>query len=169
MKRKVWWISVPIATVVIGTGCLMYFWNLLTPYWQAEQRAAEYVLNHTPIDRLESYSVFTADGVEDVFRGQDQFGRSWYAFYVPQLDRSFVLPASAVLPEREIAQRAAAYGMQVESIVLGYVANTNASASWAKAGTAVYEVTGRSHGHLAFLYFNASTGQLLWKYALVSS
>lgn len=168
-KRRVWWISVPIAMVVIGIGVLTYFWNLLSPYWAAEQQAATYVLDHTPLDRLESYSVFTAAGVEDVFRGEDGFGRTWYAFYVPTMGRAFVLPATVVLPADEVEKRATARGLEVQSISLGYVASDEDAPSWAKSGTAVYEVMGRSNGHLAFLYFNAATGQLLWQYALVRS
>lgn len=165
-RRRLWWTSVPIAMVVIGIAVLAYFWRLESPYWTAEQQAAMYVLNHTPLDRLESYSVFTAAGVEDVFRGEDEFGRTWFAFYIPSMQRAFVVPASAVLPESEIQQRARAWGLQVESVSLGYVANGADAPTWGKSVTAVYEVMGRLNGHLAFLYFNAATGQLLWRYTL---
>ncbi|AEJ43469.1 hypothetical protein TC41_1537 [Alicyclobacillus acidocaldarius subsp. acidocaldarius Tc-4-1] len=155
--------------VVIGIGVLMYFWNLLSPYWQAEQQAATYVLDHTPLDRLESYSVFTAAGVEDVFRGQDSFGRTWYAFYIPAMRRAFVLPSTSILPADEVKKRALARGIEVQSVTLGYVSSDEEAPSWAKAGTAVYEVMGRSNGRLAFFYFNATTGQLLWQDVLVHS
>ncbi|MDI9260745.1 hypothetical protein [Alicyclobacillus sendaiensis] len=168
-KRRIIWTSVPIAMVVIGIGVLTYLWNLLTPYWAAEQKAAAYVLNHTPLDRLESYSVFTAAGVEDVFRGEDSFGRTWYAFYIPAMQRAFVLPSTAVLASGEVKKRAASRGLEVQSITLGYVASEEGAPSWAKSGTAVYEVMGRLNGRLAFLYFNAKTGQLLWQNALARS
>lgn len=165
-RRKAWLASVPIAVVVIGIGVLAYFWRLLAPYWAAEAQAATYVLNHTPIDRLESYSVFTAAGVEDVFRGEDGFGRSWYAFYVPSLHQAFVLPATAILPQNQVKKLAMARGIEVETISMGYVAEGAGQPSWAKPNTAVYEVMGRSNGRLTFLYFDAGTGRLLWQYAL---
>ncbi|MBF8377437.1 hypothetical protein IW967_06055 [Alicyclobacillus mali] len=168
-KRRALWMLVPIAVAVIGIGVLTYFWNLLSPYWAAEEKAAAYVLDHTPLDRLKSYSVFTAAGVEDVFQGQDGFGRTWYAFYVPSMGRAFTLPSSAVLSDAAVKRLAAARGLVVQSISLGYVASNPSAPTWAKSGTAVYEVMGRSQGHLTFLYFDATTGRLLWQYSLVRS
>ncbi|WP_067618464.1 PepSY domain-containing protein [Alicyclobacillus acidiphilus] len=160
---RVWAVTVPLLLILVAAGVAMWLWRNLSSYWSAETAAAQYVLNHTPIDHLQTYQVFTASGVEDVFEGTDAFHQEWYAFYDQNQNEAFVVPTASVLPKSAAVKQARQSGIVPTAETLGYV-TSQASGTLHPRDHIVYEVVGTAGSKLRFVYVDATTGRVLWKY-----
>ncbi|KRW91456.1 hypothetical protein SD51_08935 [Alicyclobacillus tengchongensis] len=164
---KVWAVTVPAILIMMGAAVVAWLWRNLSTNWAAEQTAAQFVLNHTPIDHLQAYHVFTASGLEDVFQGTDAFHREWYAFYLPTVHESYAVPAANILSPSKVAATAKALGVKLQATSLGYV-TAEAADTLPASQHLVYEIKGTTGSKLTFLYLDAVTGRVLWKYQLQS-
>lgn len=164
---KIWVVTIPILLLMIAAAICIWLWRNLSTNWEPEKYAAAYVLNHTAIDHLQQYHVFTASGLEDVFEGQDAFGRSLYAFYIPTSQTVYTVPASDVLSAKRIQSTAVKLGLHSVTETLGFVTN-EAAPKFGSTHSVVYEVTGVKRGQTTFVYLDAKNGHVLWQYSLSS-
>lgn len=162
---KVWAITVPILLLMIAFAVLLWLWNNVSSNWNPETESAQYVLNHTPIRHLQSYRVFTASGIEDVFRGTDVFDHEWYAFYVPSKHTAYSVKEAALLKPQIIESNLKSQHISVNSLSVGYVTDA-ASETLKPANNVVYEVRGSDGSSTTYVYVDATTGKVLWKYVL---
>lgn len=160
---RIWAVTVPLIVIMIAVGTVLWLWRNLTSNWSAETSAAQYVLDHSPIDHLQNYEVFTASGLQDVFRGSDAFHQEWYAFYVPQANKAYVVSAKGVIPQSKAAAVASQNGITPDSETLGYVTSA-ASGVLHPKDHVVYEVVGTKDEKSMFVYIDAVNGKVLWKY-----
>ncbi|MCL6598646.1 MAG: hypothetical protein K6T81_07890 [Alicyclobacillus macrosporangiidus] len=163
------WLTTAVLVVLLGTAALFFaVWNNIDSEWRQETAAAQYALDHSPIDRIDGHDLFTGAGVQEVFTGKDVFGRRWYAFVMPA-PRGEAAPfvvksvqADEVMPANEIARRVAKDHLRVTSAHVGYVDPQSASAFHADSGV-VWEVEATDTGdHRIFLYYDGRSGNLLW-------
>jgi uncharacterized protein YpmB len=162
---RVWLITIPFICLMVLAAIVVALWNNLSSNWNQETYAAEYVLNHTPLDHLEQYQVFTASGLEDVFSGKDTFNHQWYSFYIPSEKRAYSIPASRLINEKVVESNLAKLNIYTNVCHIGYVTN-QASNTLKTANKVVYECQGTTKGKTTFAYVDAANGQLLWKYVL---
>lgn len=157
---KVWAITAPILALLILFGICIWLWNMISTNWGPEEKAAQYVLNHTPINHLESYQVFTASGVEDVFRGTDSFSHEWYAFYIPAQNKAYSFRVGSFVGEQQIQNELSKQNVHISSMTIGYV--TDQAANTVKPSShVIYEISGTKAGQPTYLYVDARTGDVL--------
>ncbi|MCL6515516.1 hypothetical protein [Alicyclobacillus sp.] len=155
--------------VLLGAAALLIaLWNNVDTVWQQETAAAQYALDHTPIDRIDGHDRFTANGVQEVFTGTDAFGRRWYVFVTVAADageNAFTaqfVRADGLLGEQDIVQRAAKSHLRAISGHIGYVSPQSDTAFHSDSGV-VWEVEAlNAQGQRLYLYYDARTGGLLW-------
>lgn len=164
---KAWMITTPFILLMVIASIVVWLWRNLSTNWGPETVAAQYVLNHTPLDHLQSYHVFTASGLQDVFKGTDAFGREWYAFYTAQSPNSYAVPATGIIPVAKVQADVLKLGVQAKTETLGYVLG-DASTPFSAKSRVVYEVQGIKNNKSTFLYLDATTGHVLWQYQLQS-
>lgn len=167
MARFKWWLILG-GIFVVGLACALTaaVWNSISSEWSVEYSAAEYALNHSPIDRIQRHDVFTAAGAQEVFYGIDPFGQPWYVFVYGTPFSVQVQSAKGVMTAAKAAQTAKQDGLHVISEHIGYLDSTAAATFHTNAG-AVWEVYGQTSAHKhAYLYLDATTGKSIWKYVL---
>lgn len=159
-----WLISFLLVVVLVVVFTSTSLWNNLKSEWDVERAAAEYALNHSPLNHISSHDVFTANGAEEVFEGKDTFGRSWYAFVYGSPFQVRSVQKTALKPEPQIVARAKRDGLKVISVHLGYLDSgtkgqigTNASFVWEVYGTT-------KTGNYEYAYFDAKSGKLVQSY-----
>lgn len=159
---KVWLITIPLILAMICAAVCVALWKNMSSYWAAETSAAQYVLDHTPISKLESYQVFTASGVEDVFKGTDTFNHAWYAFYIPTEGTCYSIEANKLVTQKQIADQMSKLHIHTQQCTIGYV--TDQSAKFLHpTDDVVFEIHGTMKGKSTFVYLDAVTGRVLGK------
>lgn len=155
---KVWTLSgvvVAVGTVGALTAAL---WRNVSSEWVVEQNAAQYALDHSPIDQIKAHSIFTASQAQEVFFGTDVFKRPWYAFVYgsPFIVQS--VPVTGIMPETEVVTKARSQNIQPISVSIGYL-NAEAQQACHTSSTVVWEVYGKlTSGKTVYLYLDAYTG-----------
>ncbi|WAH35151.1 hypothetical protein [Alicyclobacillus dauci] len=164
---KIWLITIPVLLVMVGATIVAWLWQNLSTNWIPEERAAQYVLDHTPINRIETYNVFTASGLEDVFKGKDTFDNEWYAFYIPSSNRVFSIRARDLVSQQQVEGNLLKQNIHSQQCTLGYVTD-QASGTLQTSSNVVYEVRGTDtvDSKTTFIYVDATNGHVLWKYVL---
>lgn len=157
---RVWIITAPILVVMILFGICVWLWNIISTNWGPEQKAAQYVLNHSPINHLQSYQVFTASGVEDVFLGTDTFGHEWYSFYIPAENQAYSFRVGSFVGKQQIETKLSKQSVHIKNMSIGYVTDQAAS-SLKTSSHVIYEIQGTKGGNPAYLYVDARTGDVL--------
>lgn len=151
--------------LAIAFTFFIVFWNNLKSEWDIEASDAQYVLNHSPLNHIESESVFTASGVEHVFRGFDVFGRSWYAIMSDSSRTIHAVPTSTLVSTSLIRHMATMRSVKLTSVHFGWLSTSTATRMNTHAGP-VYEVFGTEDHRPVYLYFQATTGRLICQYVL---
>lgn len=162
---KIWLMTIPLLLLMICAALVVWLWRNFSTNWGPETSSAQYVLDHTPLDHLQSYHVFTASGLQDVFEGTDALGREWYAFYSPQQATAYSVPARVIEPMKRIEAEATKLGIQSQQPTLGYI-TANAKNTLSTTSNVVYEVEGVKNGKTTFVYLDAANGRVLWQYQL---
>ncbi|GEO27102.1 hypothetical protein AAC03nite_28870 [Alicyclobacillus acidoterrestris] len=164
---KIWAITVPIILLMLCCAVIAWLWQNVSTNWAPEEQAAQYVLNHTPIDHIDSYQVFTASGLEDVFLGTDTFGHKWYAFYIPAKHTAYSVGVDQLVSAKKVEQSLLQDNIHTDTYSIGYVTGEASKALSAESSTnVVYEVRGRENGKAIFVYVDATSGHILWRYQL---
>lgn len=167
---KAWKVWTTIASVIVlGTavGITTALWNNISSEWQVESNAAQYALNHSPIDHILTHSVFTGSQAQEVFFGTDAFKRPWYAFVYGSPFTIESVPATGLLTKAAVNKQMTNQKIQPLQDALGYL-NPDTQAALNTTSTVVWEVYGRqtSSGKFMYVYVNAQTGAIVWKYVL---
>jgi hypothetical protein len=164
MKSWQIWTTVCVCIGILGSGALTAaVWNNISSEWDYEGAAAQYALNHTPIDKLVAHDVFTASGDEEVFSGQDTFGRNWYAFVSGMPFVASSVPAQGILTRQQTeAKVVKKYQMRVRSLHLGYLNDATSSLLHTKSQI-VWEVYGSVGNRNEYLYLDAYSGTVIWQ------
>ncbi|RIV25692.1 hypothetical protein D2Q93_06085 [Alicyclobacillaceae bacterium I2511] len=166
---KRWLTLSGLALVVIATAFIWAVWNSLSSEWRIEASAAQYALNHSPMQQLTSYSVFTGAGAQEVFTGKDGFGRKWVAFvYGPPYAVKSV-PSTGMWSATRLTKSLKLQHITPVHLNLGYF-NAAARESFHTAADVVWECYVRlPSGLLAYIYYDAYSGQQIATYILAPS
>lgn len=156
---------IAVFLLVVALAVFVVLWNNLNSEWAVEETDAQYVLNHSPLNHIESESVFTASGVEHVFRGLDVFGRSWYAILSDSTRKIHAVPTSILVSTSFIRHVAKAHSVELSSVHFGWLSTSTATRMNTHPGP-VYEVFGIEDKRPVYLYFRATTGRLICQYVL---
>jgi uncharacterized protein YpmB len=164
MKSWQIWTSVLGCIAILGAGALtVAVWNNISTEWDYEATAAQYALNHTPIDHLTTHDVFTGSGDEEVFSGQDTFGRKWYAFVSKTPFAASSVPAQGILTNQQIRAKVEnKFHMKVRSLHLGYLNDATTELFHTKSRI-VFEVYGSVGNQNEYLYLDAYNGTVIWQ------
>lgn len=169
MKTLKIWITVVVISIVLAlVAIVLALYQNLNSQWLAEQAAAQYALNHSPISHIDSYQVFTGDGMQDVFEGTDIFAHKWYAFVSDDSGAApsiHSVPAAGILSKNKIEAAVKQRHIHPIQITLGYVNAQNPAIQTTQS--VVWEVYGtNAKGKHLYEYFDAKTGKLVWQYVL---
>src|SRR5579875_2363353 len=122
MGRLKWWlIGAGAVCIALVAALCVGAWNEISSEWQVEQAAAQYALNHSPIDHIQGHDVFTGAGTEEVFYGQDAFGHDWYAFVDGSPFSIQIQSASGILSAAKVQKAALANQVKPISEHIGYL------------------------------------------------
>ncbi len=167
MMRGKW--AVPLLSLSVIILCcitLAVIWILpyLTSVDPAEQQAALFALDHTPMEHVLQVQMYTGGPTDLTVTGTDAFGRKLYAF-VRHNSATIIYQNQTVSKQRA---EAAVYGLHarivsIVSAVPGLVDTNSISAVFRRAsGNAVWEITARlQDGGFLFAYVDMYTGKLL--------
>lgn len=164
---KIWLTVIFISIILVLAALVLALYRNLNSQWQAETTAAQYALNHSPISHIDSYQVFTSDGLEDVFTGTDVFSQKWYTFVAESGSQLNVHTVSAtdVISKNKVEAAAAARHIHPVRVILGYVGTNNTAIHVSQA--VVWEVYGtNAAGKHVYEYFDGKTGKFVWQYVL---
>lgn len=158
MRRwKTWAVVSFVALVIIFVALVIGAWNNISSEWLVERAAAQYALNHSPIDQIKRHEVFTANQAQEVFYGDDAFGTPWYVFVYGD---PFVLHSTAAAPlmtQKQADQAARAEHVTPISAYIGYL-DASAAAIFRTTSGVVWEVYGRDqNGQPTYVYFHADS------------
>ncbi|WP_157076346.1 hypothetical protein [Alicyclobacillus kakegawensis] len=164
---KIWVITGTLIVLMALIGIGMTLWNEVREEWDVEQSAAQYALNHSPLERIEGHALSTGAGVQEVFYGRDMFGRSWYTFVTDNPRRAYAVPASQVLAKSKVEQLAERAGVTPIDAEPAYVPSSLAKTLPASRHV-VWEVYGRQRnsGRSEYIFYDAVNGKRLWQYVL---
>ncbi|MFX4302458.1 hypothetical protein ACOJUR_09415 [Alicyclobacillus tolerans] len=167
MKRKVIFISLSVffLLLLLAAALTTYFEQTLQSHWSEETQAAEYVLNHSPIEKIETSTMFTASGLENVFTGKDIFGQSWIVFYFPDQQKLHAVLAKNIINTTQIETICRKFSLQPSQLSLGWLNQEHAANMNTNPGP-VWEVYGKKQGENTYYYFNAANGDLICQYVL---
>lgn len=164
MAMKSWklWLfgctTVIILTVVALCSAL---WNNISTEWAVQADAAQFALDHSPLNHITEHDVFTAAGAQEVFSGTDAFNRPWYAFVYGSPFQVQYVDAANLRTKDEIIKDATARHMNPTTVHIGYL-DTDQQATFHTQDPVVWEVIGRSStNETTYSYFDAKTGELL--------
>ncbi len=150
-----------IAVVSVGWAAL---WKNLASEWSVEASAAQYALNHSPLQSITKHDVFTGDGAEEVFEGKDAFGRGWYVMVSGTPPQAHSVQVQALKASNVIRAEASHSGLQVISTHLGYLDSQGQSQLGTNASF-IWEVYGKTQtGTYQYAYYNAENGKLIHVY-----
>lgn len=166
LKVKIWLISaIAFVLLVIGFVVVALYRNLNTE-WSYQYVAAQNALNQSPITHISAHSTFTDMTSEEVFKGQDIFGRYWYAFVSGPPWVTEAVPANQIVSKAQIESAAKKALSRQISVHLGYLSDST-DLSFKVPNHVVWEVYGTvNNGKHVYLYYDGETGKLLWKYML---
>ncbi len=163
---KTWkvWTTILLSVVVLSAGALtVAVWKNISTEWEYEGTAAQYALNHTPIDHLQTHDVFTGSGDEEVFSGIDTFGRRWFAFLSGTPFTVTSVLADGILTSKQIKTKVMSINhLKVISAHLGYL-NYATTALFNTKSKVVWEVYGSVGNKNEYLYLDAYTGTVIWQ------
>jgi uncharacterized protein YpmB len=166
---KTWKVWLTVAVLIIGMAAMAVaasLWNNLSTEWNMEAEAAQFALDHSPLQRITDHGVFTASGVQEVFGGTDAFGRHWIVCVSGPPWKAWFTRADGLTSVDAVATTVRRMGVVPVSIQAGHLEPAAQSAFHTNAQV-VYEVYGRNaSGQSLYLYFDAKSGQLVWKYLL---
>lgn len=165
-SAKIWLITGCLIVAMAAAGAGLALWNQVDNEWQAEASAAEYALNHSPLEKISGHIVFTGGNVQEVFYGDDMFGRKWYTFVTENPLHAYSIPASKVIPKQKVEQLARAARIEPVDVELGYVPASNRLSTKPKQDQIVWEVYGYHGGKSEYVYYDAVSGKRLWQYVL---
>ncbi|MBX6352838.1 MAG: hypothetical protein IRZ10_05830 [Thermoflavifilum sp.] len=152
--------------VVAGVAAGTSLWFHLEPEWEVETSAAQFALDHSPLQHIEQHQVFTADGVEQVFAGQDAWGNRWTVFVSGPPWTWHAVKTGDLVSEQTVERQARGHGYEVLSCVPGWL-NATLVADLHAQTQVVYEVHALdAKGQTWYALVDAKTGQWLWKYLL---
>jgi uncharacterized protein YpmB len=141
-------------------------WRDLEAEWTIEAQAAQYALNHTPIQRIQTHAVFTASGVEQVFEGDDAWGKPWLVFVSGPPWSAQAVRADTLLSLRTIESETAKKGYRVEVCTPGWLSDDTRRTLHIQ-NAVVYELEAMDgKGQRWDVLVDAKTGQWVWKYLL---
>ncbi len=166
MRRK--WtlplLSISVIIVCCVTLAVMWILPYLTSVDPAEQQAALFALDHTPMEHVLQVQIYTGGPTDLTVTGTNAFGRKLYAF-VRQNSATIVYQSQTVSKQKA---EAVVYGLHariasIVSAVPGLVdRHSIASVSQHASGNAVWEITARLRdGGFLFAYVDMYTGKLL--------
>lgn len=156
-KRVLWTAAVGLFVVVVAL--VIAAWNNVSSEWNVEQAAAQFALNHSPLERISSHQVFTANQAQEVFYGTDAFGHKWYAFVYGDPFVVHSVPASGLITEEQANAAASKSGAKPISTHIGYLDRSAAQMFHTSAGP-VWEVYAQMpNGKNVYLYFRADNGR----------
>lgn len=163
---KVWTVSGAVVMVGAIAALTAALWENVSSEWMVEQNAAQFALDHSPIDHIKSHSIFTASEAQEVFFGTDVFQRSWYAFVYGSPFTVQAVPVTGIIPEAVVAAKARSQNIQPINISIGYL-NAAAQQACHTSSTVVWEVYGKlTSGNTVYLYFDAYSGARAFYVAL---
>lgn len=167
---KAWkiWTGAAIVVVLGAVSTVTaVLWNNVSSEWQVEQNAAQFALNHSPINHITEHSVFTASQAQEVFLGTDAFHRLWYAFVYGSPFTVQSVPAANLLTQTAVDKKVESQHIRPIQDTIGYL-NPETQAACNTTATIVWEVYGRegAAGKFVYLFVDARTGKIVWKYVL---
>lgn len=159
---KLWTFGSLFVIVLAAVAVTSAVWNNLSHEWSVEESAAQFALNHSPIDAITGHDVFTANDAEEVFYGTDSFGRKWISFVSGSPFTVHSVEGAGILSEQKIRNIAQKQGEKVISVHLGYM-NTNAAGT-TQTSDVVWEVYAQIKGSYKYYFYDAKTGHVLNSY-----
>jgi uncharacterized protein YpmB len=158
---KLWLVTTFGVVFIAGVAVISALWNNLSTEWSVEASAAQFALNHSALQNIQSHSVFTAAGAQEVFFGTDVFGQKGYAFVQGTPFRVHYQSAQGLQTRATVATLAKTQGFIPVSESIGYIGPQEQSYFQTKSGV-IWEVHGRDQqGKWVCIYFNAKTGKEL--------
>ena len=165
-KWRIWFWSLFLLFCLGAAALTAAVWNNLNTEWQVVDVTAQAALNDSPINAIDEHSVFTGQGVQEVFRGSDAFGRKWYTFVSADGSDVHYIAADQLVSSLQIMKELQPNHLTGSSLHLGYV-DSGSLPRLQTSSHFVWEVYGQnSDGHSEYRYFDALTGRFLWKYVL---
>jgi uncharacterized protein YpmB len=169
MLLKPWkiWTATVIGFLLIVFGAIgIALYRNLDTEWSYQYTAAQRALNHSPISHISHQSTFTDIVSEEVFQGQDIFGRKWYVFVSGPPWTTNAVQASHVISKTQVDALAKQESIQPINVQLGYLTDQQ-SLSFIAPHHTVWQIYGRTAGGKdVYLYLDGQTGKQLWKYML---
>lgn len=156
--KRILWSSV-VGLSLVFAALVVTAWNNVSSEWNVEQAAAQFALNHSPVDKIISHQVFTANQAQEVFYGTDAFGHAWYVFVYGNPFVAHAVPAAGLWSAKQADQASRRSGAKPMSTHIGYLDNQAARTFHTQAG-AVWEVYAQlPSGSDVYLYFRANNGK----------
>ncbi|WDL97236.1 hypothetical protein [Alicyclobacillus sp. ALC3] len=148
-----------VAFFLVIVALVVAAWDNVSSEWNVEQAAAQFALNHSPIEKISSHQVFTANQAQEVFYGTDAFGHKWYAFVYGDPFVVHAVPATGLLTKQQADAVASKSGDKPLSTHIGYL-DTAAAQTFHTSVGAVWEVYAQlPNGTDVYLYFRANNGK----------
>ncbi|MHB1628779.1 MAG: hypothetical protein ACYCVB_10485 [Bacilli bacterium] len=166
MRRKWALPLLSISVIIVCCAILAVMWILpyLTSVDPAEQQAALFALDHTPMEHILQVQIYTGGPTDLTVTGTNAFGRKLYAF-VRNNSATIVYQSQTVSKQKA---EAAIYGLHariasIVSAVPGLVdRHSIAPVAQHASGNAVWEITARLRdGGFLFAYVDMYSGKLL--------
>ena len=164
---KIWTGTVAVVFVAAVSALTAAVWNNVSSEWAVEQNAAQFALNHSPINHIAVHSVFTASQAQEVFLGTDSFHRPWYVFVYGSPFSVQSVAAQNLLTKAVVNKKMEEQQIHPIRDSIGFL-NPETQAACHTSATVVWEVYGREvkSGKLVYVYVDAHTGSSVWKYVL---
>jgi len=166
---KPWKVWIGVVTVVACLSLIavvLALWNNLATEWSVERNAAQFALNHSPIDSITAHSIFNGNQTQEVFEGTDALNQKWYVFVYGSPFAVKAVPASGLIPAQRAKQLIHSLDLTNVQATVGYITATN-TAIRPQSPNVVWELMGLTGaGSVSYVYIDATTGKILWKYVL---
>lgn len=164
-KFRVFLWAVAVMVVAAAVIAMVTLWQDLSAEWSQERVAAQYALNHSPLNQIDYHSVFTGAGLQEVYSGTDVFGKRWYAFVNDQPLSVRYVSANQVVNASRVLSQCQHLSVRPSAVSLGCLDNT-AQSTLKTSVAVVWEVTGHEGARPVYLYFDAATGRLIQRFLL---
>jgi uncharacterized protein YpmB len=158
---KIWLVSATaVATLgVVALACAV--WNNLSSEWNVEATAAQFALDKSPINHIDSHDIFTASGAQEVFGGSDVFGRKWYAFVYGSPFTVKYVASDGILTQEQIISSAMKVHLKPLKEQIGYL-DSYAQSTFHTDADVIWEVYAKNaSGQSVYVYFDARSGNTL--------
>jgi uncharacterized protein YpmB len=161
---RMWKVWVSLAALVFTFGLVALsaaLWNNLSSEWNVEASAAQFALNRSPLQEIDSHDIFTAAGAQEVFTGADVFGRKWFAFVYGSPFTVKYVPMDGILNKSQMMDILKKDHLNPLKEQVGYL-DSNAQATFHTQSDVIWEVYAKTPaGDAVYQYYDARSGTKL--------